>query len=191
MRGFFFDTEGEMKQRAKKQATQLPPDPYMVEEIRSALLPFWRVEDRMSQKWGGIVRLQSLVSPELSARYGAAKAKLESAIKALDAEETARRASVCIRGLDALDKAAAESYESLEPRSVFISHHGKQYVVALDRIDLPSIKAPEGVPVLSLQELIEARAALLEHQTEALDKLQAAFQGSKVSFLPHGDELPF
>jgi hypothetical protein len=177
--------------KAQKSAPQLPPDPYMVEEVRSGLLPFWRVEDRMSQKWGGIVRLQALVSPELSARYGAAKAKLESAVRAIDADETAKRASVCVRGLEALDKAAAETHESLEPRAVFISHHGKQYIVALDRIDLPSIKAPEGVPVLSLQELIEARAALLEHQTEALDKLQAAFQGSKVSFLPHGDDLPF
>lgn len=180
-----------MQQKNRKAQKSAPPDPYMVEEIRSGLLPFWRVEDRMSQKWGGIVRLQSLVSPELSARYGAAKAKLESAVRAIDADETARRASVCIRGLEALDMAATADHESFEPRAVFISHHGKQYVVALDRIDLPSIKAPEGVPVLSLQELIEARAALLEHQIEALDKLQTAFPGSKVSFLPDGDELPF
>jgi hypothetical protein len=180
-----------MQKRTKKPGPALPPDPFQDEGILGALRPFWRAEEKVSQRWGGIVRLQSLVSPELSARYGAAKAKLDLAIKALDAEETARRASVCIRGLEALDKAASESHESLEPRSVFISHHGKQYIVALDRIDLPSIKAPEGLPVLSLQELIEARAALLEYQTEALDKLQAAFQGSKVSFLPHGDDLPF
>jgi hypothetical protein len=180
-----------MKQRAKKQATQLPPDPYMVEEIRSGLLPFWRVEDRMSQKWGGIVRLQSLVSPELSAKYGAAKAKLDLAIKALDAEETARRASVCIRGLEALDKAATETHESLEPRSVFISHHGRSYIVAIDRADVGAIKAPKGVPVLSIQELLEARQIVLDGQIAALDAIQNAFQGAKVSFLPGGDELPF
>jgi hypothetical protein len=180
-----------MKQKTKKPPTQLPPDPYMVEEIRSGLLPFWRVEDRMSQKWGGIVRLQALVSPELSAKYGAAKAKLDLAIKALDADETARRASVCIRGLEALDKAASESHESFEPRSVFISHHGREYVVAIDRQDIGAIKAPEGVPVLSIQELLEARQIVLDRQTEALDAIQNAFQGAKVSFLPHGDELPF
>jgi hypothetical protein len=177
--------------KAQKSAPQLPPDPYMVEEIRSGLLPFWRVEDRMSQKWGGIVRLQSLVSPELSARYGAAKAKLESAVRAIDADETAKRASVCVRGLDALDKAAAETHESLEPRSVFILHHGRSYIVAIDRQDVAAIKGPEGVPVLSIQELLEARQIVLDRQTEALDAIQNAFQGAKVSFLPDGDDLPF
>jgi hypothetical protein len=180
-----------MQQKNRKAQKSAPPDPYMVEEIRSGLLPFWRVEDRMSQKWGGIVRLQSLVSPELSARYGAAKAKLESAVRAIDADETAKRASVCIRGLEALDKAASESHESLEPRSVFIQHHGRAYVVAIDRADVAAIKAPEGVPVLSIQELLEARQIVLDGQIEALDAIQNAFQGAKVSFLPDGDELPF
>ena len=180
-----------MKQKAKKQHNPLPPDPFQDEGIRGGLIPFWAVEDRMSQRWGGIVRLQSLVSPELSARYGQAYTKLRQAIQSMDAEETARRASVCIRGLEALDKAAGETQEPLEPRAVFISHHGRQYVVALDRVDLPAIKAPEGVPVLSLQELLEARAIVLDRQIEALDAIQTAFQGSKVSFLPDGDELPF
>ena len=180
-----------MQQKNRKAQKSAPLDPYMVEEIRSGLLPFWRVEDKASQKWGGITRLQSLVSPELSARYGAAKAKLESAIRAIDAEETARRASVCIRGLEALDKAASESHESFEPRAVFIQHHGRSYIVAIDRQDVGAIKAPEGVPVLSIQELLEARQIVLDGQIEALDAIQNAFQGAKVSFLPHGDELPF
>lgn len=180
-----------MRQKAKKQHNQSPPDPFQDEGIRGALAPFWRAEDKASQKWGGIVRLQSLVSPELSARYGQAYAKLRQVIQSMDAEETARRASVCIRGLEALDKAASETQEPLEPRAVFISHHGRPYVIALDRIDLPAIKAPEGVPVLSLQELLEARAIVLEGQVKALDAIQSAFQGSKVSFLPDGDPLPF
>jgi hypothetical protein len=177
--------------KAQKSAPQLPPDPYMVEEIRSGLLPFWRAEDKASQKWGGIVRLQSLVSPELSAKYGAAKAKLESAIRSIDADETAKRASVCVRGLDALDKAAAESHESFEPLAVYIEHHGKRYAVAINRQDVGAVKAPEGVPVLSIQELLEARQIVLEGQIAALDAIQNAFQGAKVSFLPDGDDLPF
>jgi hypothetical protein len=180
-----------MQQRTKKPGVKLPPDPFQDEAILGALRPFFRAEDKASQKWGGIVRLQSLVSPELSAKYGAAKAKLESAVRAIDADETAKRASVCVRGLDALDKAAAETHESLEPRSVFISHHGRQYVVAIDRQDIGAIKAPEGVPVLSIQELLEARQIVLEGQIAALDAIQNAFQGAKVSFLPNGDELPF
>lgn len=177
--------------KAQKSAPQLPPDPFQDEAIIGALRPFWRAEDKASQKWGGITRLQSLVSPELSARYGAAKAKLESAVRAIDAEETARRASVCIRGLEALDMAATAHHESFEPRAVFISHHGRSYIVAIDRQDVAAIKAPEGVPVLSIQELLEARQIVLDGQIEALDAIQNAFQGSKVSFLPHGDELPF
>ena len=180
-----------MQKRTKKSGPALPPDPFQDETILGALRPFWRAEEKASQKWGGIVRLQSLVSPELSAKYGAAKAKLESAVRAIDADETAKRASVCIRGLEALDMAATADHESFEPRSVFISHHGRSYIVAIDRQDVAAIKAPDGVPVLSIQELLEARQIVLDGQIAALDKLQTAFPGSKVSFLPHGDELPF
>lgn len=180
-----------MQRKSKKSEVQTYRDPYQDDAIVGALRPFWRAEDKASQRWGGIVRLQSLVSPELSARYGSAYAKLQAAIKAFDSQETARLAGVCIRGLEALDKAASESQESLEPRSVFIQHHGRQYVVALDRIDLPAIKAPDGVPVLSIQELLEARQIVLDGQIKALDAIQTAFPGSEVSFKGAGDPLPF
>jgi hypothetical protein len=180
-----------MKQKTKKPDAIPYRDPYQDEAIVAGLRPFWRAEERAAQKWGGIVRLQSLVSPELSARYGSAYAKLQSAIKSFDSQETARLAGVCIRGLDALDKAASESHESFEPRAVYLSHHGKQYIVAIDRLDIAAIKAPEGVPVLSIQELLECRAIVLDGQIKALDAMQTAFPGSQVSFLPHGDDLPF
>jgi hypothetical protein len=180
-----------MQRKTKKPETVAYRDPYQDEAVVGALRPFWRAEDKASQRWGGIVRLQSLVSPELSARYGSAYAKLQAAIKAFDSQETARLANVCIRGLEALDKAASESNESLEPRSVFIQHHGRSYVVAIDRADVAAIKAPDGVPVLSIQELLEARQIVLDGQIKALDAMQTAFPGSEVSFLPHGDALPF
>lgn len=180
-----------MKQRAKKPEAIQYRDPYQDEAIVGALRPFWRAEEQASQSWGGIVRLQSLVSPELSARYGSAYAKLQSAIKSFDSQETARLAGVCIRGLEALDKSASESHESLEPRAVYLSHHGRSYIVAIDRLDVAAIKAPEGVPVLSLQELLECRQIVLDGQIKALDAMQTAFPGSEVSFLPHGDDLPF
>jgi hypothetical protein len=180
-----------MQRKTKKPETVAYRDPYQDEAIVGALRPFWRAEDRASQRWGGIVRLQSLVSPELSARYGSAYAKLQAAIKAFDSQETSRVAGVCIRGLDALDKAATESHESFEPRAVYLSHHGRQYVIALDRIDLPGIKAPEGVPVLSIQELLEARQIVLDGQIKALDAMQTAFPGAEVSFKGSGDPLPF
>jgi hypothetical protein len=180
-----------MQKRTKKPEAIPYRDPYQDEAIVAGLRPFWRAEEKASQRWGGIVRLQSLVSPELSARYGSAYAKLQAAIKAFDSQETARLASICIRGLDALDKAATESHESLEPRSVFIQHHGRSYIVAIDRLDVAAIKAPESVPVLSIQELLECRQIVLDGQIKALDAIQTAFPGSEVSFLPHGDDLPF
>jgi hypothetical protein len=66
-----------------------------------------------------------------------------------------------------------------------------KYVVALDRIDLPAIQAPDGVPVLSIQELLECRAMVLQGQQDALDAIQSAFKGSEVSFKASGDPLPF
>jgi hypothetical protein len=180
-----------MQRKTKKPEAIQYRDPYQDEAVVGALRPFWRAEEKAAQKWGGIVRLQSLVSPELSARYGSAYAKLQAAIKDFDSQETARLAGVCIRGLDALDKAASESHESFEPRAVYLSHHGKQYIVAIDRLDIAAIKAPEGVPVLSIQELLEARQIVLDGQIKALDAIQTAFPGSQVSFLPHGDDLPF
>jgi len=74
---------------------------------------------------------------------------------------------------------------------VYLSHHGRQYVVAIDRLDIAAIRAPEGVPVLSIQELLECRAIVLDGQLKALDAIQTAFPGSEVSFLPDGDDLPF
>jgi hypothetical protein len=180
-----------MERKTKKPEAVAYRDPYQDEAIVGALRPFWRAEEKAAQKWGGIVRLQSLVSPELSARYGSAYAKLQAAIKAFDSQETAQLAGVCIRGLDALDKAASESHESFEPRAVFIQHHGRSYVVAIDRADVAAIKAPDGVPVLSIQELLEARQIVLDGQIKALDAMQTAFPGSEVSFLPDGDALPF
>ena len=181
-----------MQKKAKKPVVTAYRDPYQDEAIVGALRPFWRAEERAAQRWGGIVRLQSLVSPELSARYGTAKARLEGAIKAYDADETAKRASVCIRGLEALDlDAKARGNGGLEPRAVYVSHHGREYVVAIDRLDIAVISAPEGVPVLSIQELLECRQIVLDGQVTALDAMQSAFQGASVSFLPHGDELPF
>jgi hypothetical protein len=180
-----------MQRKSKKSETVAYRDPYQDDAIVGALRPFWRAEDRTAQRWGGIVRLQSLVSPELSARYGSAYAKLQAAIKSFNSQETARLAGVCIRGLEALDKAAGEHDESFEPRALYLQHHGRQYVVALDRIDLPAIKAPEGVPVLSIQELLEARQIVLDGQIKALDAIQTAFQGAEVSFKASGDALPF
>jgi hypothetical protein len=181
-----------MQKKAKKPVVAAYRDPYQDEAIVAGLRPFWRAEERAAQRWGGIVRLQSLVSPELSARYGSAYAKLQAAIKSFDTQEVARLAGVCIRGLEALDldvKAAGNG--GLEPRSVYIEHHGKAYVVAIDRLDIAAIKAPEGVPVLSIQELLECRAIVLQGQQDALDAMQVAFQGASVSFLPDGDALPF
>lgn len=180
-----------MQRKSKKPEAITYRDPYQDEAIVGALRPFFRAEDRTAQRWGGITRLQSLVSPELSARYGSAYAKLQSAIKSFDSQETARLAGVCIRGLEALDKAASEHAEAFEPRAVYMSHHGKTYVVAIDRIDIAAIKAPEGVPVLSIQELLEARQIVLDGQIKALDAIQSAFHGAEVSFKASGDALPF
>lgn len=73
-----------------------------------AVAPFDEKAREMEKKWG-IDRLPGLVPVEMAERYGSALAKLNAAIAANSPEETAARAAVCIRGLDAMDRAATEA----------------------------------------------------------------------------------
>ena len=138
----------------------LPPDPVMnvvssANEAawRSAMQPVdqkvWQVEKR----WGCLERLIEQVSPELAARFGSAWFKLNAAVLDGDPEQVADRASVVIRGIDALEKEAGNNWS---PEVWGITVDGATYLICHRTKDVRVVatEAGDGVTVWSLEELI-------------------------------------
>jgi hypothetical protein len=105
----------EQQKRPKRPTRQRKADRLLhpearQEEIRCdfAVAPLDHMAVEMDRKWG-VDRLVELVSPEMAERYGSAMAKLNEAINAKDPEQVSLRAGVCMRGLAAMDQAAAQS----------------------------------------------------------------------------------
>jgi hypothetical protein len=180
---------------AGRQANGSPARLVWVEQseaVTEALRPLDRIAVEMEGKWGA-GRLTRLVSPEIAARFGSAKDKLNDAIRANDGEAVANRAAVLIRGWQALDKAATEAgCETLPLRTVAVQHEGRAYVVAWDRADVHKAaklsRAPENV--LTVHELLIAYEAL----KSKVDGVKQAFPGAEVvraRLSPDGDALPF
>lgn len=186
------------KAEAKKKAAGLvleaaPDDLY--EAIHCALRPYERAEAETARKWGSVARLVSLVPIELAARFGSALDKMLGAVRRNETSQIVDRVSVCIRGLAALDKAADQSMV-LPVGHVGITHNRRQYIVALDRVDLPAIEKLVGsdFQVVSLQELIEARSIVLGAQESALEAIKRATQGEVTAIRPASslsDPIPF
>ena len=184
---------------AKKEAIGMvletaPADLY--EAIHCALRPYERAEAETARKWGSVGRLVSLVPVDLAARFGSALDKMLGAVRRNEVHHCADRVAVCVRGLAALDKAADEAMV-LPVGYVGVSHNRRDYVVALDRVDLPAIEKLVGPDfmVVSLQELIEARSLLLTHREEtALQAIRSATGGDVVAIRGPSkpdDPLPF
>ena len=186
------------KAGAKKKAVGMvletaPADLY--EAIHCALRPYERAENQARQRWGSVARLVSLVPVDLAARYGAALDRMLSAVRRNESAAIVERVSSVVRGLAALDKAASDA-EALPPGYVGISHGRVEYIVALDRLDLPAIeRLCPGFIVVSLQELIEARSIVLtERDSMALEAIKSATGGQVTAIrgaTKPNDPLPF
>ena len=104
-------------------------------------------------------RLASLVSPEMAAKFGSAQDKLNLAIRMNDPDEVAKRASVMVRGWQALDKAATEAGAAkLVPSCIGARHNGQSYIIVTDEADYEKaceLYAHESC-VVSVAELLEA-----------------------------------
>lgn len=186
------------KAAGKKQAAGMvleaaPGDLY--EAVHCALRPFERAESEACRKWGSVARLVSLVPADLAARYGSALDKLLGHVRRNEAKEASEKAAVCIRGLAALDKAADER-DALPTGYIGVSHNRRNYIIALERLDLPAIERLVGPDfiVVSLQELIEARAIVLDRQESALEAIKSATGGQVTAIRGEStlsDPLPF
>jgi len=130
----------------------------IAEAIHHAILPLDKIATDMEMKWG-CDRLPSLVDPEMAARFGAAKAKLDAAIVANDPEDVVRRTAVLARGWAAMDREAERLGNA--PLSPDIWSHttdgGFRWAVARSNADaIKAIRSShefDGVAVYSLDEV--------------------------------------
>lgn len=160
--------------------------------VTDALKPLDRVAVEFEAKWG-VGRLPRLVPPDMAARFGSARDKLNEAIRENDGEAVAKRAAVMIRGWQALDKAASDAgCEALPLRTVGVRHEGRSYVVAWDRADVHKAAMLSAAPenVVTVNELLVAYEAL----RAKIDGVKQAFPGAEVvraALPPGGDGVPF
>lgn len=124
--------------------------------VQDALEPVDKVAIDMERKWG-VGRLQRLVTPELSAKFSSARAKLDDAIRDNDLEQVVHRASVVVRGWHALDKAADEAGHKTYPEAVWQKRYkGRTYTIVLDRADVNKVAVDNETPehVVTVDELL-------------------------------------
>ena len=180
------------------------PDPFSDHEavgnvnldaIHHAIKPLDKIANRMELKWG-CERLPELVSPDTAARFGAAKAKLDTAIIEGNPQDVAKRAAVLIRGWNKMDEEAeAAGHEPLAP-SIWChtTQAGFKFAVAQGNADaIKAIKTDaklDGVAVFSLDEI----GHILQSETlKLVSDVKTSFPTAKVmnAKVDLDDEIPF
>lgn len=160
-----------------------------------ALAPLDRLAIEMDRKWG-IDVLPELVSVEMAQKYGSAMAKLNAAIDENDPAVVAARAEVCIRGLQAMDKAAEEAGRSRASMEVWeVEVDGVVYGVMEDGRSWQSIKDKR--PELKLVTMREVALALEFYGKHALgimtEEVRKHFEKAEIISINDSieDEIPW
>lgn len=161
-----------------------------------ALAPFDRMANAMDHKWG-IDRLVELVPADVAAKYGSAMAKLNQAIDDQDPDEVAVRASVCIRGMQAMDQIATQAHGEPPTAQVWVVE-ADGYTFGLMRDPRAWQRAQEAYPKLELITEREMVLALTMYRRslakEMIDAAKAAFPGAEVTAIRNKeleDEIPW
>jgi hypothetical protein len=171
----------------------------IAEGIHHSIKPLDRIAAEMEIKWG-CDRLPGLVSPEMAAKFGSAKAKLDAAIENNAPSDVAKTTSVMMRGWAALDAEAVKGgHKPLEPQIWSqTTEAGFKFAVAQGNADaIKAIKTQqdlEGVAVYSLDEI----GRLLESGSmDLVNTVKDSWPGATVTAVrPHrgddpNDELPW
>lgn len=161
-----------------------------------ALAPFDRMSNAMDHKWG-IDRLVELVPADVAAKYGSAMAKLNQAIDDQDPDEVAVRASVCIRGMQAMDQIATQAHGEPPTAQVWVVE-ADGYSFGLMRDPRAWQRAQEAYPKLELITEREMVLALTMYRRslakEMIDAAKAAFPGAEVTAVRNmelEDDIPW
>lgn len=161
-----------------------------------ALAGFDRMANAMDHKWG-IDRLVELVPADVAAKYGSAMAKLNQAINDQDPDEVAVRASVCIRGMQAMDQIATQAHGEPPTAQVWVVE-ADGYTFGLMRDSRAWQRAQEAYPKLELITEREMVLALTMYRRslakEMIDAAKAAFPGAEVTAVRNmelEDDIPW
>ncbi|WP_448953054.1 hypothetical protein [Labrys neptuniae] len=156
----------------------------------------------MEARWG-IGVLERLVSPDTAAKFGSARKKLNDAVVTDDWQEVAKRASVMIRGWQALESeamAAGHVPNDISALWAIESDNGKKYVFVQHERDMPA--AIKKFPDHNCWAMSEVVRILAQHSMEAAaaSRVKDVFPGATVVELrpPKSplsaiidDEIPF
>lgn len=161
-----------------------------------------RVASEMERKWG-VGRLQTLVAPDLAARFARAEEQCDEAISSGDVALATSKAAAVARGWYALDAAARDAGH--KPNDVgkvwCVSMPERAYVVCLTNSDVGAAGAQyPGHTAVSVQELLRLLQA-----TEAgmfLSAIKGNFPGATLDAIrppptkpapdwSKGDEIPW
>jgi len=161
-----------------------------------ALAGFDRMANAMDHKWG-IDRLVELVPADVAAKYGSAMAKLNQAIDDQDPDEVAVRASVCIRGMQAMDQIATQAHGEPPTAQVWVVE-ADGYTFGLMRDPRAWQRAQEAYPKLELITEREMVLALTMYRRslakEMIDAAKAAFPSAEVTAIRNKeleDDIPW
>jgi len=159
-----------------------------------------RVAADHERRWG-VGRLETLVAPDLAAKFARAREQCDAAIAAGDIDGAIQKAAALARGWAALDAAARAAGHTEAVEGVWCAEvgEGRPYAVCLHTADVGAVAAQfPGHTAVSLQELLRLLAA-----TEAgrlVVKAKEAFPGAALTGIrpkkptpdwAEGDPLPF
>jgi hypothetical protein len=186
-----------MKKRNKPDRLTNPDDigSSTHEAIYHAVKPLDRVTWEMEMKWG-VGRLPGLVSVETAAKYGTAKAKLDTAIDANDVAEVQKRTEVMMRAWRALDAEASKAgHTPVKPQAwSWRGDDGQAYAICKENADAITYgkTAPPGVRIYSLEE-VGRIIEYFERQAPVAGEAKETFPGALLNIKGGDldDEIPF
>ncbi len=159
----------------------------------ASIAPFDRLATTMDRKWG-VNRLEELVSPETARKWGEAMGMLNDAIRDKDPEACQHAASVCMRGLKAMDAEAASAGHTAPQVIAEYELDGFHFAIIGDNGDWAPIK--EQRPDLRVYSLREIAVALQMINAPAVDAVKNVFPQAEIRmpkdfYKNGGDDIPF
>jgi hypothetical protein len=175
----------------------IPLQDWELDQIHGALKPLDAIAADMERQWGKD-RLQSLVSPDMAAKFEAAKAKLDVAIHEKDVALVTRRAKNMIAGWKALDKEAREAGHNPAPPELWYAtapeeYGDKEFQIVIAHDNSAATLAQTDLPVYTITEIARiVRAWKAQHLVHAT---KDAFPGAEIVRIDDNqefdDEIPF